>query len=97
MTEDILLHPIEAIVREELPGNYSAHIDLVFGNLCEGQEDNFKLIIDFFYRKGISLKGEGIDWSYRIGQRIHDKYGDGLLISTRMPEAQSQPVKGKKS
>ena len=44
--EDVLLGPIKTIIAEELPEYYMAEIDLTFDNLCEGQEDNFKL----FYR-----------------------------------------------
>ena len=84
---DTLLGPIKAIVSEELPEYYTAEFDLSFGNLCEGQEDNFKLSIDLFYKEGKQSTNESIDWSYRIAERIHDEYGSGLLISTRMPEA----------
>ena len=77
---------------EELPENYLVCIDLVFGNLCEGQEETFKLLINFFWKERNSEKKESqsVDWSYRISQRIHQKYGDSLLISMRMPEANLQ-------
>ena len=52
--QDTLLGPIKAIVADELPEPYTAGIDLVFGNLCEGQEDGFKLVIDLSWRENIS-------------------------------------------
>ena len=82
--KDNLLGPIKTIIAEELPENYSANVDLVFGSLDEAQEDSFKLVIKLSSKKPTS-KTERIDWSYRINQRIHEKYGNCLLISTRMP------------
>ena len=90
--QDILLGPIKAIIAEELPEYYTAEIGLAFDNLCEGQEDNFKLLIHLSWSENVSdldkAKEEAgsSDWTYRITQRIHQKYGgDNLLISIRMP------------
>lgn len=90
--EDLLLGPIKVIVAEELPEYYTAEIDLAFDNLCEGQEDNFKLLINLSWNENVSdldkAKEEAgsADWTYRISQRIHQKYGgEHLLVSIRLP------------
>ena len=90
--QDVLLGPIKAIIEEELPEYYTAEIDLAFDNLCEGQEDNFKVIINLSWNEKITDLDEAkensgmVDWSYRITNRIHRKYKDNLLISLRFPE-----------
>jgi hypothetical protein len=89
---DTLLGPIKAIIAEELPEYYVAEIDLSFDKLCEGQEDNFKVIINLSWdEKATSLEKAKedaglMDWNYRITERIRQRYpGDGLLISLRLP------------
>ncbi len=88
----MLLGPIKAIVAEEMPKYYTAEIDLAFDNLCEGQEDNFKLLVNLSWNKSVSdldkakKEARWADWTHRITRRIHRKYGkDSLLISYRMP------------
>ena len=55
-----ILGPIKAIIADELPENITARVDLVFGNLCDGQEDNFKLLIAFLgMKRAVVKKGRG--------------------------------------
>lgn len=92
MARDTFLGPIKAIIADELPEYYTAEIDLAFDNLCEGQEDNFKLLIHLSWNENASDLDKAneeagwADWTHRITERIHRKYGrDSLLISYRMP------------
>lgn len=92
-SQDTLLGPIKAIIAEELPEYYTAEIDLAFDNLCEGQEDNFKLVIKISWNEkadNFHKAGEigSVDWTHRIHRRIHQLYGDGLLTSIRLPACQ---------
>ena len=92
-SQDTLLGPIKAIIAEELPEYYTAEIDLAFDNLCEGQEDNFKLVINLSWNEKASdfHKAGGIgsgDWTHRIHQRVHRQCGDSLLTSIRLPACQ---------
>jgi hypothetical protein len=87
-----ILDSIKSIVTKELPAYCTAEIDLVFGNLCEGQEDNFKILIDLFWNEKAAdfdrakEEAEAAQCTYRIGQRLHERYGrDNLLISFRLP------------
>lgn len=90
--QDTLLGSIEAIVSEELPRSCTAGVELVLGNLCEGQEDNFKLLIDIFWKEKATdfnltkEETEAAQCTYRISRRIYEQYGrDSLLISFRLP------------
>jgi hypothetical protein len=71
-----ILDSIKSIVTKELPAYCTAEIDLVFGNLCEGQEDNFKLLIDIFWNEKATVfdkakeEAEAAQCTYRKSKRV---------------------------